>query len=153
MFHFPLNHPLSGFYRAVAVITAAAMVVYPLVFGDSGIFTGVMIVLAVPVLLGAFLGRDRYHYVNEIVGGALIVLGMAGLLVLHSPYNYLDMSVSSCIALFLLGSVLLTAGMYTKAGTAQQAAAEEAYRHAGNGRVAEAAKAISAPHTHAEELS
>lgn len=150
--HFPLNHPLSGFYRAIAVITAVAMVIYPLLFSNNTAFAVVMMVLAVPVLLGVFGGRDRYHFLNEVVGAALIVLGIAGLLVLDSPYNYLGLSVSSCIVLFALGSVLLTAGMYTKTGTAEQARAEEAYRHAGAGRVAEAAKVISAPHTHAEEL-
>ncbi|GIH06575.1 hypothetical protein Rhe02_46420 [Rhizocola hellebori] len=152
MFHFPLNHPLSGFYRGVAAIVAVLMVAYPLVLSDNGTFTIVMIVAAVPVLLGVFFGRDRHHFLYELAGGFLILLGMAGLLVLHSPYNYLGQSVSSCIVLFLLGSVLLTAGMYTKIGTAEQAAAEEAYRTSGSGRVAEAAKVISAPHTRAEEL-
>jgi hypothetical protein len=153
MFHFPVNHPLAGFYRGIAVFAALAMVIYPLALGESGGLLAVMAVLAVPVLLGVFVGRNRYHYINEIVGGALILLGILGLLVLHSDYNYLDLGVSSCIVLFVLGSVLLTVGMYTKTGTDEQAQAEEAYRHAGDGRVAEAAKVISAPHTRAEELS
>jgi hypothetical protein len=149
--HFPLNHPLGGFYRGIAIFTAIAMVIYPLAFSDNASFAVVMMVLAVPVLLGVFAGRDRYHFFNEVIGGVLIALGVAGLLVLHSPYNYLDLNVSACIVLFVLGSVLLTAGMYTKTGTAEQAQAEEAYRHASSGRVAEAAKVISAPHTRAEE--
>jgi hypothetical protein len=153
MFHFPVNHPLGGFYRGVAVLTAAAMVIYPLALGESGAFTVVMAVLAAVVLLGVFLGRGRYHYVNEFAGGALILLGIAGLLVLHSDFNYLGLSVSSCVVLFVLGSALLTAGMYTKTGSEEQARAEDAYRHASQGRVAEAAKVISAPHTRAEEAA
>jgi glycerol uptake facilitator-like aquaporin len=136
----------------MAIVSAILMVIYPLALGDNNTFTLVMVVLAVPVLLGVFLGRNRQHFITEFIGAAVILLGIAGLLVLHSPYTYLDLSVSSCIVLFLLGAVLLTAGMYTKTGTAEQARAEDAYRHASGGRVAEAAKAISAPHTHAEEL-
>jgi hypothetical protein len=153
MFHFPVNHPLAGFYRGIAVFAAIAMVVFPLALGGSGALLAVMAVLAVPVLLGVFVGRSRYHYLFEIVGAALILLGIAGLLVLHSDYNYLDLSVSSCVVLFVLGPVLLTVGGYTKAGSDEQAEAEDAYRHASQGRVAEAAKAVSAPHTHAEEFS
>ncbi len=151
--HFPLNHPLSGLYRGLAVLTAALMVIYGLAFSDNGIFTVVLIVLAVPVLLGVFLGRGRQHYLQETIGTVLIALGLAGLAVLHSPYNYLDLTVPACVALFLFGSVLITAGMYTKTGTPAQARAEEAYRHSGDGRVAEPAKVISAPHTRAEELA
>ena len=149
--HFPLNHPLGGFYRGLAVIAAIAMVIYPLVFSDNAAFAVVMMVLAVPVLLGVFAGRHRHHFLNEIVGAILILLGIAGLLVLNSSFNYLDLSVSSCIVLFVIGAVLLTAGMYTKTGTTEQARAEDAYRHASAGRVAEPAKVISSPHTRAEE--
>ena len=133
MFHFPLNHPLNGFYRGIAVITAVVMVIYPLAFSYNVAFAVVMMALAVVVLLGQFAGRDRFPYINEIVGGALILLGIGGLLVLKSDHNYLGLSVSSVVVLFVLGSMLLTAGMYTKTGTAEQARVEEAYRHSGTG--------------------
>ncbi len=149
--HYPINHPLGGFYRGLAIIAAVLMVVYPLALSGNNTFAAIMIVLAAAVFAGVFLGRERYQLVNETVGAVLIHYGILGLLVMESRFNYLDLTVSSCIVLFLLGTVLLTAGMYTKTGTAEQAAAEDAYRHAGDGRVAEPAKAISAPHTHAEE--
>lgn len=151
--HFPVNHPLGGFYRGLAVAVAALMIVYPLVFSDNGAFAVVMVVLAVPVLLGVFLSRRRQHYLHEAVGAVLIVLGLAGLAVLRSRYNYLDLNVSACVAMFLFGTALITAGMYTKTGSATRARAEEAYRHSSQGRVAEPAKVLSAPHTRAEELA
>ena len=151
--HFPVNHPLRGFYRGLAVLVALLMVAYPLVFGGNVAFATVMAILAVPVLIGVFAGHRRRHYLHEIAGSALIVLGLLGLLVLHSPYNYLGLNVSACVALFLFGTALVAAGMYTKSGTPAQARAEEAYRHSSHGRVAEPATGLSAPHTRAEEVA
>jgi hypothetical protein len=110
-------------------------------------FSLVITVLAAIVVVGGFLGRHRAHYVNEVAGTVLLLLGLAGLAVASTTYNVFDLNLSHCVALFVTGSLLITAGMYTKAGSKQQERAEEIYRHNSFGRVAEVAKVVSAPTT------
>ena len=60
-----------------------------------------------------------------------MIVGILMLLLLETDANFLGFSMSNCIVSFLIGVVLLTAGLYAKSGTAAQAASRSTFRHAG----------------------
>jgi hypothetical protein len=84
-------------------------------------------------LLSALILRNFDHFVNYAAGVIFWIAGLLGLPLIRTGANYLNFEVSTCIVSFIIGTVLVLAGMYGKRGTAEQAEAEEIFRHSGRG--------------------
>ncbi|MFD0595685.1 hypothetical protein ACFQZ4_28000 [Catellatospora coxensis] len=63
------------------------------------------------------------------VGAGFLLVGTAMLALMHTDSNVLNFTMATCIVSYLIGSVLFTAGMYVKVGSAAKAVAEEKHRH------------------------
>jgi hypothetical protein len=152
MSHIPINHPLRPLYRALAVLTS----LFVIVFGIVGFFTTrdgalfeqdtvervfglrtnlafslLSIVAGAVLLIATVIGRNVDKWVYMIGGIAFMAIGMTELGLLRTDLNYLAFSMSNVVVSFLIGMVLFAAALYGKSGTAQEAAAEEAFRHEG----------------------
>ena len=150
MAHTPINHPLRGFYRFLSALAGLYVLVFgvvaftktkgdPLFAQDNLVwalglrsnlaFAILSIIAGAIILVAALLGRNIDHFVFLWGGGGFMIVGILMLLLLESDSNFLGFSMSNCIVSFIIGTILLTAGLYTKSGTVEQAAAEDALRH------------------------
>ncbi len=151
MLHTPINHPLRGFYRFLAGLAGLYILVFGVVaftrtkgeplFSQDHLswalglrsnlaFAILSIIAGAVILVAALIGRNLDHFIYLWGGVAFMLMGIVMMLLLESDANFLGFSMANCIVSFIIGSVLLTAGLYTKSGTSEQAADEEVYRHA-----------------------
>ncbi|HEY8472794.1 MAG TPA: DUF4383 domain-containing protein [Natronosporangium sp.] len=148
MAHLPVNHPARPFLR----VLAGAVGLYVLVFGIVGLletwgqsffergdtwvlglktnpaFSVLSIVAGLVIVGGAIYGRNLDHIINLYGGAVFLVAGLAMMTVLHFDLNVLNFSLSNCVVSFIIGLVLLHAGLYGKSGSPEQAEAEERLR-------------------------
>jgi len=146
--HLPINHHLRPVYRTLAGLTG----VWLLVFGVTGwsvtdgtewfargdwtafaiptnrAFAVSSVIAGVIVLAAALVGRNVDRFVNLWGGVAFIVAGTLMMPLSHTSFNPFNSSVATSIASYVIGLVLLAAGLYGKVGTAAAAEAEEAVR-------------------------
>jgi len=137
MSHIPVNHPLRPLYRVVAAITG----IYILAFGVLGLvatlgepmfdrddvivlglrtnqaFAIASVIAGAVILLAAFVGRNVDTRVNLWAGPVFIVAGTAMLALLHTELNLLNASVATAVTSYVIGLVLLTAGLYGRVST------------------------------------
>jgi hypothetical protein len=150
MAHIPINHPLRPLYRVLTAIAG----LYILIFGIIGaIKTGgnplfdqkdlhwvlglrtnlafaiLSIVAGVVIMVSVFIGHNVDHYLDIGAGLGFMVVGMLMLTLLQTDANFLGFSVVNCIVSFVLGMVVLAAGLYGKTGSDADVAAEEPFRH------------------------
>jgi hypothetical protein len=132
--HMPVNHSLRPLYRALAL--AAGLFV--LVFGVVGFlatqgdpifepgagralglrtnpaFSYASIAAGVLVVLSTLVGRNLDRFINLWVGTAFLIAGTAMLALMGSDMNVLNFTMVTVIVSYVIGSVLLTAGLYVK---------------------------------------
>lgn len=149
MAHLPVNHPARPFYRAVAGLIG----LYVLVFGVVGFVEtqdreffdrsetwvlglqtnpafSILSILAGAVLFGgALVGRNVDHFANLAGGIVFVVAGVVMMTLLQTDANLLNFAMPNVVVSFLIGLVLLTAGLYGKTGSREFAEAEERHRH------------------------
>ncbi len=150
MAHFPVNHHLRPLYRALAGIAG----IYMLVFGIVGLsqtsglplftqdearwalglrtnpaFAILSIVAGAVVILANLIGRKVGHQINQLAAIVFVVVGLASMLLLQTDANFFAFSMTNVIVTFILALVVGTASLYDRAGTAEEADAEEAFRH------------------------
>ncbi|MEV4417786.1 DUF4383 domain-containing protein [Catellatospora sp. NPDC049609] len=147
--HLPINHRFRQHWRLLAALCG----VYLLAFGVVGAvrtaglplfhrgdvdalglrtnpaFAWLSIVAGAAIVLATVVGRSANHLVNLGAGGLFLLSGLAMLTLLQTPQNILNFEVSTCVVSLLIGSVLLTAGLYGKVGTPRESVAEEVLRH------------------------
>jgi hypothetical protein len=136
--HMPVNHHLRPFYRFLAGLTGA----YVLLFGIVGValsrgdglfsradvsalglrtnlaFSIASVAAGAFVLLAVILGRNIDTKVTFWGGLAFMVAGTAMMAVLRSDLNKLNFGISTVVVSFVIGTVLFTAGMYTRTAKA-----------------------------------
>jgi hypothetical protein len=147
--HLPVNHRLRPLYRCLAGLAGA----YVLAFGIAGAiqtaghplfdqndtasvlglrsnlgFAILSIVVGVIVFGGALTGGNADHFVNLAGGVVFLAAGMLMMTLLQTDANFLNFQMSTCIVSFLIGLVLLTAGLYGKVGTNAEQVREEQFR-------------------------
>ena len=132
--HMPVNHPLRPLYRFLAGVVGA----YVLLFGIVGVaqtsghgffergdvvalglrtnlaFAVASIVAGAVLLLAVVAGRNVDSQVTFWGGLGFMIAGTAMMAVLRSDLNVLNFSIATVIVSFVIGTVLFTAGMYTK---------------------------------------
>lgn len=147
--HLPINHRLQPTYRFLS----GAAGVYLLIFGVVGVirtwgdplfsdddvkalglrtnlaFALLSVVVGAIVLVGALIGGNADHFVNVGAGAVFMLAGLIMLTVLQTEANILNFEVATCVVSFILGSILMTAGLYGKTGTSAEEDAEERFRH------------------------
>jgi hypothetical protein len=136
MSHMPINHPLRPLYRFLAGVAG----LYVLIFGIVGLtqtsgsgffgredtsalglrtnaaFSVLSIVVGAVVFVGAIYGHNLDHFINLVGGLVFLVAGLAMLTLLRTPANFLNFTVTTCVASYIIGTVLFAAGMYGKTG-------------------------------------
>ena len=139
MSHLPVDHHLRGLYRGLAILTGLALVV----FGIAGfVETAGMNFFAQPgervlwltanpafallsVLVGAgvvavtLIGRNLDVPANVGLGGVFMLSGLIMLCLLRTDLNFLAFSVANVNVSFVIGLVLITAGLYGTASTSR----------------------------------
>jgi uncharacterized protein DUF4383 len=154
--HLPINHRLSGFYRFLAALAGIFLLVFGIVgtaqtwgdplfdrgnatalgLGTNLAFSLLSIVVGVIVLLGAVIGGNVAHYLNLFGGGVFWLSGLVMLVLLQTEANIFNFRVATCVVSFLIGTLLVLAGLYGKRGTAEEQLAEDEFRHSGRGPAA-----------------
>ena|SRR5258706_8615915 len=150
MAHFPVNHHLRPLYRALAGLAGIYMLVFGIVgFSEtSGLplftqdeaqwalglrtnpaFAILSIAAGAVVVVANVLGRNIAHYVNQLAAIVFVVVGLGMLLLLQTSANFFAFSMSNVVVTFILALVVGTASLYDRAGSAEEAHAEEAFRH------------------------
>lgn len=148
--HFPINHHLRPLYRLLCVVAG----LYMLVFGVVGFvqtsgkpfftqdeaewvlglrtnpaFSLLSLVAGVVVLGANLIGRNLAHYINQLAGVVLTVVGMAMLALMQTEANIFAFSMVNVIVTFILAGITGTASLYDRVGSAASAEAEEQFRH------------------------
>src|SRR5690606_16306356 len=132
MSHVPVNHPLRPLYRILATVTGG----YVLAFGVLGFlatagepffdrgdtvtlglrtnpaFAVASVVAGAVILLAVFVGRNVDARVNVWGGTVFLVAGTGILALLHTELNVLNASIATVIVSYVIGLVLLAAGLY-----------------------------------------
>jgi hypothetical protein len=151
MAHTPVNHHLLPLYRFFAGLAGA----YVLVFGIVGLvgtwgtpvfgrestwvlglrtnlaFSILSIVAGVVILGGAIVGGNLDMYINLAGGAVFLIAGLAMMTLMQTDANFLNFTIATCVLSFVIGLILLTAGLYGRVGLPEQVHAEEAFRHGG----------------------
>ena len=92
-------------------------------------FALLSIIVGAVVVVATVIGRNVDRYV-DLAGGVVFVLaGIAMLALLRTDLNYLGFTMATCVASFILGMVMATAGLYGRVGSRRSAADEEDRRH------------------------
>jgi hypothetical protein len=138
MSHFPVDHSLRPAYR----LSAAAAGSYVMAVGVIGVietagtamfaqtslhwalgirtnraFAILSIIAGAVIIIATIIGRNVDVKVNIIGGGGFLVVGTLLIALLQTDANVLGWSMANCIASYLIGTVLLAAGMYGKTET------------------------------------
>ncbi len=147
--HLPINHRLRPLWRLLSGLCGAYLLAFgafgavataglPLTDrGDTHVlglqtnpaFAWLSLVAGGAVLLAAIAGREFAHWAGLVGGGLFLLAGLAMLTLLQTPQNVLNFEVSTCVVSLLIGTVLLTAGLYGRVGSPEESAAEEVLRH------------------------
>lgn len=144
--HTPVDHPLRPFYRTLAALGGVYLVVFGVVglvstgdqdavgrsdasvLGQGSNLTASVISLALGaiVLIGVLIGRNVDVALNTYLGWGLIGIGTLSMLFSHTDLNVLNSTIFTCVVSYIVGLVLVTAGLYGKTGVGRPHAAEHA---------------------------
>ena len=143
MAHTPINHPLRPLYRALGALVG----IYLIVFGVVGFIVGgdnrvlgqgtnllwslLSLLIGVVVVIATVMGRNLDVKVYQYIGWALVVVAVYELATNRTDANFLDFTVSTVIVTIIAGLILITAGLYSKVGSEEDAHAEELAAHGG----------------------
>jgi Domain of unknown function (DUF4383) len=132
MSHLPVDHPLRGLYRGLALLTGVLLVVFGVVgyvqtsdlpfFDQTGervlglttnpAFAILSLLTGVIVTIAALIGRNVDVPVYHAVGWLFVVAGLVMLCVIRTDVNLLASSITNANVSFIVGLMLVTAGLY-----------------------------------------
>lgn len=139
MAHIPINHPLRPVYRLLAGLAGLYLFAVGLFgllrswgsppFARDGVWVlGLRFNLASALLFtllgavivaAALIGGQTEHLTNLASGGILLGIGFVALALLRFG-NFLNFSMTNVIVSFVLGLLMMTAGMYDKVGATEE---------------------------------
>lgn len=152
MAHLPVNHRFRFVYRTVAGLAGAYIVTFGMCavastaglpfFAQDGLprvlglqanrAFGVLSIVAGSIVVGgALIGRNIDRWINLVGGQVFLAAGLIMMLLMQTTLNLFGFTIATCVASFLIGMVLLIAGLYGQVGSAHQARREEHFRHGG----------------------
>jgi hypothetical protein len=132
MSHLPVDHPLRGLYRGLALLTGVLLVVFGVVgyvqtsdlpfFHQEGervlglttnpAFSILSIVTGLIVVIASFVGRNVDVPVYHGVGWLFVVAGLVMLCVIRTNVNVFASSITNANVSFVVGLMLAAAGLY-----------------------------------------
>lgn len=145
----PVNHKLIPLYRTLAALCGLYILVFGIValtktsgfttFAQDGLptvlglranraFAILSVVVGLVILAGAVIGGNLDRWINLYGGLVFLVAGMTMLVLLNTDLDFLGFTVSTCIVSFIVGLVLLSAGLYGKVGSRDEQAIEDDFR-------------------------
>jgi hypothetical protein len=148
MAHNPVNHPLRPLYRALSAVAGAYLVLFGIVglfvtpgnglFGQpddrvlgqgANLFWSIIsLILGVIVLIAVVVGRNLDVEVDKYLGWALLVVGSYELAFNRTDANILKFSVGTVVVTYLVGLVLILAGLYVKTAPSETSGAPRQVR-------------------------
>ena len=144
MAHTPINHPLRPLYRALGALVGIYLIVFGvvgfIVAGDGHrvlgqganlVWSVLSLLIGVVVLIATVVGRNLDAKVYQYIGWALVVIAVYELATNRTDANFLDFTVSTVIVTIISGLILITAGLYSKVGSEEDAHAEQLAAHGG----------------------
>jgi hypothetical protein len=149
MAHIPINHPLRPLYRAVSGLVGVYLVVFGIVglivtagdglFGRAGhrvlgeganlFWSIVCLIVGAIVLATTVLGRNLDTEADKYIGWGMLVVGTYGLATARTDANVLDFTVATVVVTYLVGLLLILAGLYGKVGSEEESRAEQEAAH------------------------
>jgi hypothetical protein len=150
MVHLPINHPFQPLYRLLAGLVGAYVLAFGIVgvmrtggrplFAQGGLpyvlglhanraFAILSIVVGVVLVVGALIGGNLHQQMSLVASGIFLVAGLVMLILERTDFNFLGFTPATSIVSFLIGVVLLLAGLYGKVGTLLDVRREEDFRH------------------------
>jgi hypothetical protein len=137
MSHLPVNHHLRPLYRTIAALTGLWLITFGAVGwsqtsrarwfarGDwsalglptNRAFAAASLLAGAVVLVAALVGRNVDRFVNLWGGAGFVVAGTAMMALAHTGANVLNFSIVTCIASYVIGLLLLAAGLYGRVAT------------------------------------
>jgi uncharacterized protein DUF4383 len=148
MAHNPVNHPLRPFYRALGALAGAWLVLFGIVgiivnAGDDffvahaervlgqgvNLFGSIIsLVTGAVVLVVTLLGRNIDTETYKFLGWAVLTVASYGLATARTDANFLGFTISTVVVDYLVGLVLVLAGLYTKSAPDAEAGAPRQVR-------------------------
>jgi 4-amino-4-deoxy-L-arabinose transferase-like glycosyltransferase len=137
--HNPVNHPLRPFYRALGALAGAWFVL----FGIAGLIVNagddffaahpepvlgqgvnlfgslISLVTGAILLIVTALGRNRDTETYKFLGWAVLVVATYGLATSRTDGNVLGFTIATVMVDYLVGLVLIAAGLYSKTAPSQ----------------------------------
>ena len=158
MAHNPVNHPLRPIYRALGALSGVWLILFGVVglitnAGDdffalqgervlgqgANMFASVLsLVLGAIVVLATAVGRNLDTEAYKYLGWAIMTVGSYALATSRTDANFLGFTISTVIVYYLVGLIVMLAGLYIKSAPVS---AEGAPRQVREGRVKEAQSA------------
>ena len=149
MAHYPLNHRLRPAYRLVAFLAALYLLVFGVVglaatWGEPFLHRGsdwvlglrtnpaaawLATVVGLALVVAVVIGGNVQHHANLVVGWGLCGLAVVVMATIQTDANVLNAFMVNVLTLLVIGLLELTAGLYSKVGSAQAARAEDAAAH------------------------
>jgi hypothetical protein len=150
MSHIPVNHPLRPIYRALGALAGVYLVVFGVAglistageglfgqgdFGALGQGTNlfwsiVSVLVGAIVVIAAAIGKNSDVEVFKYFGWGIIGVGSYSLAFSRTDANFLNHTVGTVVVLYLLGMLLVTAGLYSKVVPSSQTGAPRQAREA-----------------------
>ena len=148
MAHNPVNHPLRPMYRLLAFVAGAYLVLFGIVGliqtagvnfagqsdvrvlgqGSSLLWSIICLILGGVVLLTTVVGRNLDVDADKFIGWGLLVVGSYELATNRTDANLFGFTMPTVIVTYLIGLVLITAGLYTKIAPPQETGAPRQVR-------------------------
>jgi Domain of unknown function (DUF4383) len=132
MSHLPVDHPLRGFYRGLALLTGVGLIAFGIAgwiqtsslsfFDQTGktvlylstnpAFSVLSLVVGIGVLVATVAGRNLDVAANTALGAVFLLAGLVMLCVIRTDANYLASSVRNVNVSFVVGMLLISHGLY-----------------------------------------
>src|SRR4051794_6191087 len=132
MAHNPVNHPLRPLYRTLGTLAGLYLVVFGVVgiivnagedffavhgervLGqDANMFWSIVaLIIGAVIVVASVIGRNLDTAADKYLGWALLVIGTYGLATCRTDANFFGFSIATVIVTYLVGLVLIMAGMY-----------------------------------------
>jgi hypothetical protein len=145
MAHFPVNHRLRGFYRALAALAGLYLIAYGIVgaitTGGAGLFargphwalglrttpaqSWLMLLVGIVVTGAAVIGENVHHTYNMLAGWGLIGLAVVVMCTMRTDANVLNFSIVNVVVFIALGLTILCSALYGKVERDPELAATE----------------------------
>ena len=112
---------LGAVFVVIGLVGFTATTGVDLIATDGGLLIGLFevnplhnllhVAVGAGLVLAALIGNRASAYANSAVGALFLVLGLAGLFLIDSPFNYLAINVADNVLHFAGAAVLLAVGL------------------------------------------